>query len=264
MYSVNDVIQINENNQCLVYNNGASKNILFMGGCRVVPQMYYYNSITKDRNIYCILVFTRIKLDDEYVKSIIKNTDIIVCENIEHYGIMNTNVDCPVTFFKHFGVRDDTRIYHIPNLELHMYHYDVINVYKIPKNDVYAHFLTSKNRLKNRMIQFGYSDLWDDFEDNLQKLRLFSTFNHPTRILSCMLFKYLSRKMGLNVDASHFEEFMKHSFLEGIDSPIFQEDIDTYNFTFHHELCDSEKLNIPNTSSCAILSKVDTALFIDK
>ena len=264
MYSVNDVIQINENNECLVYNNGAQKNILFIGGCRVVPQMYYYNTITKDRNIYCILVFTRIKLDEDYVKNFIKNTDIIVCENIEHYDTMNTNVDCPVTFFKHFNVNDNTVIYRIPNLELHMYHYDVINVYKILKENVYSHFLTSKQRLKNRMIQFGYSELWNEIEDNIQKLRLFSTFNHPTRILTCMLFKHLSKKMGLKATVEHYEEFLKHGFIEGVDSPIFQEDIDTYNFMFEYELCSPEKLHVPATYSCAIPSKVGTEFFIDK
>ena len=137
-------------------------------------------------------------------------------------------------------------------------------MYKIPKEKVYDHFMTSKQRLKNRMIQFGYEDLWDEFEINITKIRLFSTFNHPTRILSCMLFKHLSKKLGLDVTVEHYAEFLKHSFIEGIDSPIFQHDIDMYKFTFPCEICDPSKLYVPSTSSHAIESKVAPEFFLDK
>lgn len=261
--NVHDVEEVNTNGKLLVYDNNSSKNILFIGSCRTVPLMFYYNTVSKDRNIYSILVYKYPQLEKEYVQQILKDTDIIICENVEHFGIMNTNKDCSTTFFKTFDAEHISR-YYIPNLELRMYHYDVIHTFGVSKEEVYNYFLKSRERVVNRMIEFGYSDLWHEIDKYMYKIRLFSIFSHPTRILSCMLFKHLSKKLGLTVNASHYTEFLKHAFIEGNDTPLFQEDIDLYRFSFPLDIEESYKLQEPKLLVKAIESTVSSEFFIDK
>lgn len=260
--NVHNVEEINNNGSLLVYNNNASKNVIFIGSCRTVPLMFYYNTVCKDRNIYSILVYKYPKINSELIHQILKNTDIIICENVEHFEILNTNIKSEITFFKHFKVDSTIHIHYIPNLELRMFNYDIINTFKINKQDVYNYFLISRERLVKRIIEFGYSDLWHDITKYLYKVRLFSTFSHPTRILSCLMFKHMSIKLGLKVLPEDYTEFLKHSFIEGNDTPIFQEDIDMYSFSFPCILNSSGNLETPGIIVRAIESENNIEMFI--
>jgi hypothetical protein len=260
--NVANVEEVNNNRSFLVYNNNSSKNILFIGSCRTVPLMFYYNSVTKDRNVYSILVHKHPTVTNDIIQPILKNTDIIICENVQHFDILNTNVICNRNFFKHFNVRKDIAIHYIPNLELRMFYHDVMNVFNIDKKNVYDYFLVSRQRLVKRIIEFGYGDLWHDITEYMCRIRMFSTFNHPTRILSCLMFKHMSKKLGLHVNREHYEEFLKHPFLEGNDTPVFEEDIETYSFTFPYSPSSSELLEKKNVYVRAIESKVDCDMFL--
>lgn len=260
LLNVHDVEEINLSGSLLVYNNSAPKNVFFIGSCRTVPLMFYYNSVCKERNVYSILVYKYPPL--EKVPEILKNTDLIICENVEHFGVMNTNTDCLVTFFKHFKVPETVSIHRIPNLELRMFHYDVIHTFGVPKEEVYSYFLKSRERMVKRMIEFGYSDLWHDIDRYMYRIRLFSTFSHPTRILTCLLFKYIARKLDLTVTTEDYTEFLKHAFIEGNDTPIFKEDVDAYGISFPVELSEPSVLQVPKIHVKAIGSIVDSSCFM--
>ena len=70
--------------------------------------------------------------------------------------------------------------------------------------------------------------------------------------------------MNLPVTCSDYTEFLKHAFIEGNDTPLFQEDIQTYGFSFSHEISDESMLAMPNLNVKAVESKVDPEFFLDK
>jgi hypothetical protein len=246
MQSPKYISDVENTSDFLIYNNYSEKNILFIGSCRIVPLMFYFNSVGIEplrRNVYAILIYKHPVIDEEYMRQILQKTDIIVCENIERYPGMNTNVSAGSTFFNRFKIKN-TKIMFIPNLELHMFHHDIINVFNIKKELVKEHYNSSREFLINRMKRIGYIELWEEIDENISKYRLFTTYNHPTKLLSCMLFKYLLRKLGYTVDISKYREFLKYNFLEGNDTPLFEDDIRMHNISFEYELSHYTFLNV--------------------
>lgn len=243
----------NTENNFLIYNNNCEKNILFIGSCRLASYMFYYNNLNMDymkRNIYGVYIsncsdnlhlFPKEKLID-----ILKNTDIIICENIVNYDILNTNIKSDINFFKEFNT-SDKKIIHIPNLELRMYTYDIIHTFKQTKEEVYDYFLKSKQHLYKLFDDTGYEELKVFIDTNLNKIRLFNTFNHPSNTLSIVLFKYLMKHaFNINIQNEFLNTMHKYCFLEGNCTPIFDNDIMLYNIEYRCNISDNNLLHTPN------------------
>jgi len=267
---INDIGELNEKNNFLIYDKKVEKNILFIGSCRISSLMYYlakYNSHRK-YNIYGIYVVTYTgnkinNLPKNQILEILKNTDIIICEQMCNYRYLNSDENLSENFFKEFNVDKKIKIIHIPNLELRMYHHDIINIFGQQKNNVYNYHLMSKKHLFDLNTKLGFLELNTFIETNLTKYKLFSTANHPTRILSLYLFKLLVAKIYDNnfVETDLFEELFEEKFLEGNDTPIIKEDIELYNFKFNTNLQSSDILNDKNKKICDISLDFPSSLF---
>lgn len=252
---LSDVEHVNSKSKTfMLYDNKTDKNLLFIGSCRTVQLAFYFNNLNiphLKRNIYILYVphwsteELRESLPRDVILKILDKTDIIICESIERFGILNTYEHLEQNFFKHFDVKNKL-IFHIPNIELRMFHYEITRVFKIPIHEVGGYFHKSKEHILNKLKVFGYEKVAEFIERNIIKIKLFSTFNHPTRVVMLLLFKYLALKMGIHLPASFFTEMDKYNFIEGNELPIIQKDIDLYNLKFPCTISDELVLGMPD------------------
>lgn len=255
----------------LIYDNQVDNNILFIGSCRLTPYMFYYNNIKNceyKRNIYGIYVprWSGENINNfphAEVINILKNTDIIICESISNYGILNTHDELEINFFKEFNIDKKIDVYKIPNLELRMYHYEIIHIFKQPKESVYPYFLSSKEYLLTKLNNLGYEKVASFIDSNIGKIKLFNTFNHPSKTLSLFLFKYITAKIGIYLESSFFVEMQKYIFLEGNETPIFNIDKESYDIKFDYTYIDDNKLYEPGIFVNNTITDFDFTLISD-
>lgn len=239
--NINEVFEQGRANNFCVYNNNCNKNILFIGACRLVSQLYYFNNLGIDslkRNIYYIYIvdwYNRVnQIPKQVINNILKNTDIIVCENIKSYDILNTNELSEINFFKSFDINIDTKIFRLPNFELSCYSHFIINNCNIPYNHelMYDIYKQSRERLSRSLIKYECNEIDNFINKYFTSIKLFNTYNHPTKILLLFLFKNLMKRMGITLDITFFNTMYEYDILEGNDTPLFNIDITLYNFRF--------------------------------
>ena len=260
MITNRDMEALNSEYNYCAFNNNKNKNILFIGSCRIIPFLNYYNAIDDEelkRDIYGVLVHTKKKnyCDNELkekVRDILINTDIIVAELIKSYDFLNTNPDTVPSIYSEFDL-SNKKVFLIPNLILIKYHYQIFNTFKVEYQDANEFHKQSYERLRNTCISLNYHDFWKKFEKYYHTIKLFSTHNHPTRVLSLLLFKYFIQKIkNIVLPVSFYEKFMKISFIEDNATPIFQIDVDTYNIKYPYVLENDSLLHTPNIYAKAI------------
>lgn len=243
----------NEHNYC-AFNNNKNKNILFIGSCRILPFLNYYNAIDDEdlkRNIYGVLVHTKKRnyCDTELkekIREILVNTDIIVSESLKAFDFLNSNPNTVPSIYSEFDL-SNKRVFIIPNLVLVEYHSEIFNTFKVEHKDANEFHIQSYERFRNKCISLNYHDFWEKIDKYHHTVKLFATHNHPTRVLSLLLFKYFVQKIkNIVLPLSFFEYFMKIKFLEGNDIPIFQIDVDTYDIKYPYVLTDDSLLHTPN------------------
>jgi hypothetical protein len=265
---IDDVSAVNSDNPTfLVYDNKCQKNVLFIGSCRLVQFAFYFNSLginSFKRNIYQIYVPNwgtdelRNKIPRDVIMKILKHTDIIICESMRHYGILNTT-DTGVNFFKEFEV-ENKLIFRLPNLSLRMYHYEIMTVFGQPIEEVASYFKKSKDHLFTKLNELGYKKVSEFIERNLTKTKLFNTFNHPRRVLSLFMFKQLMIKFGILLKSGFFQDMNNYSFLEAKNFPIIQKDIDSYGLQFK---CNISPESIVDSPLVFVTQPTDSYTFVD-
>lgn len=237
-YDITELLNSHTTN-CLVYDKKSTRNILFLGSCRLAPLIVYFRLYGLDRNFYYIYApqwHSKLhELPD--LNAILSKTDIIVCETLHNYGVLNTD-DGEVTFFNTFQIQADTRIYHIPNLELRMYAHDLINIYKVvfDHHQLYQYYTTSRERLRNSLRKKHFEEVGTFIDEHIHHVKLFSTHNHPMPILSVVLFKCLADKMNLVLDESFLNHLLTYECLQGNDTPLYNIDRDLYQLSFIQEI----------------------------
>lgn len=246
----NDLTLINEKQTFLAYDKGSKENILFLGSCRMSPLMFYYSNINQNFNIYNIYTpfwneEKRNTLPTDKIKSILKNTKIIITETISSYGILNTNHKLNNNFFEIFNTKNIEE-FRIPNLHLAIYLHDIINLLKKPKQDHYCTFQESLKRLRTSCESKKFEQLYEFIANYISEIRMFYTFNHPSKILSMLTFKILMSKLGDKIPDNFFQDVKKYDFLEGHCSPITKKDVETYNFSFFTKIFDDSILEQPD------------------
>lgn len=242
----NDLTLINEKQTFLAYDKGSKENILFLGSCRMSPLMFYYNSINQNFNIYNIYTpfwneEKRNNFPVNKIKSILKNTKIIITETISSCEFLNTNHKLNNNFFEIFDAKNIEE-FRIPNLHLAIYLYDVINILKKPKQEYYPAFQESLERLKISCETKGFDRLYDFIYRHLSEIRMFYTFNHPSKILSMLTFKILMSKLGGQIPEGFFQDVKKYNFLEGHGTPITKKDVEMNKFNFFIKIFDESVL----------------------
>lgn len=235
-HGVNNISEINRKNNFLVYpsnNTDSSSNIFFVGSCRTVPLMYYLHILLPEYNIYSIYVpdwTNQSGADKDRIQLILNHSDYVITETVRSRGIFNTDHDLHNNFFQTFHI--NAKEIRICNLELHMYHHDLHNVFKIKDSEKYDWFIRSKERLQKSLESKKQNFIWHFIEDNLSKIRLFATQNHPMTILSIASFIFIAQQMNIKLDLDFLLQIRDHHFLDGHFTPILPIDIETYNFEF--------------------------------
>jgi hypothetical protein len=246
MFNLNDITATARSNGFLVYNNNASKNILFIGTCRLGGLLYYYNNLNhpniEKRNVYYIYIADwdggRETLPKAQINSILTNTDKIVCENIKNYDILNTNELSEQSFFKKFSVSPEVSIYRLPNLDLYYHTQLLVNKFGLPleTNKLYMQFIESKERLMRSLQKYNASEIADFIEKYFSHIRLFYTWNHPAELLLLLLFKNLMKRMNVSLDLSFLERMIKIPILYGNNFPVYDIDVSLYKFTYKQQI----------------------------
>lgn len=241
---------INENHTFLAYDKGSKENILFLGSCRMSPLMFYYSNINSNFNIYNIYTpfwgdeTKRNNFPIKKIESILKDTKIIITETISSYGILNTNHKLNNNFFEIFNAKNIEE-FRIPNLHLSIYLYDIVNLLKKPQEEHRSAFEESLERLRKSCETKSFEQLYEFIENNISEIRMFYTFNHPSKILSMLTFKILMSKLGQQIPDNFFQNAKQYNFLERHCSPITKKDVEVYNFTFFTKIFDNSILEQP-------------------
>lgn len=234
---VSHLIKSNKDNSFLIYpsmiNSSSSKNVFFLGSCRMAPLMYYFHLLYPEYNLYNIYIphwTNTSSVDRIRIQSILDNTSYLITETIRNFDIFNTDRSIENNFFDIFP--NKAQEIRICNLELHMYHYDLHSVYNVENDKKYEAFINSKNKLKQSLESKKQNFVWNYIDDNLQKIRLFATHNHPTLLLSIATFLSITQQLNTKVDILFWEKIINHHFLDNYYTPILPIDIEVYGFRF--------------------------------
>jgi hypothetical protein len=233
MIKANDLGLLNSKNIFLSYEGTKDKNVFFIGSCRITPLMFYFNQMFPEYNIFGIYVPYWIDtsgIDKINIQKILHNTDLLITETVRSYNILNTDRSQKNNFFETFDTKASE--IRITNLELHMYIHDLINVFNKSTEDSFEHFEQSKARLKSSLKSRDQEFIWNFIDSNLENLKLFSTQNHPTRILSILTFIKIVNMMGSALDFEFIKKISKYDFLESNSTPITCMDVEKYKFKF--------------------------------
>lgn len=247
-----DISNSNKEGQFCIYNRESKKNILFLGSCRHSPSMFYYSLLNPDINISCIYTpfwgsNPNTLLPIETINNILKSTDIIITETIRNYGILNTDRQEKNNFFETFQCKHIQEI-RVPNLHLAVYLYDIIQLCKKNKSDYKQTFDESMTRLKRSIYSKGFDSVYDFIIEYFADIRMFYTFNHPSTIVSMLVFKTLMHKLGQQnlINSNFFHSVKDYNFLGGHGTPITSTDINTYNFNFETKIFDDSIIDSNN------------------
>jgi hypothetical protein len=233
MITVNKLCDLSSQNNFLAYKGTKDKSVLFIGSCRIAPIMFYFNQMFPEHNVYGIYVphwTDTSKLCKNTIQKNLHNTDLIITESIKNFNILNTDKTLENNFFKTFDT-NATQI-KISNLELHMYIHELVNIFNVSAENMSSYFEQSKEKLRSSLINKNQEFIWNFIDNNLKNLRLFSTHNHPTRILSILTFIKVANIMGCALDFEFIKKVSKYDFLEGNSTPITYVDVEKYKFKF--------------------------------
>lgn len=252
----NELDELNRKNEFLAYKGTSNKNILFLGSCRNSPIMYYLSLLRPELNIFCIYVpFWSTEWNSnpdrtfpkEKISAIIPNTEFIVTESIKNNSILNTS-DCPNNFFSEFDAK--LKEIKLPNYIISMYFYDIANrnfegdftlseATKIEYKEIYE---KSRERMSHSIKNAGLDAVNDFFDEHFNKIKMYSTINHPTTIISMLTFKLIAERLGVNPSLEFMKEVSKKHFLSGNSTPVTEMDMDIYNFKFNTKVFGNEIL----------------------
>jgi hypothetical protein len=233
MIKPNDLSTLNSKNIFLSYEGTKDKNVLFIGSCRITPLMFYFNQMFPEYNVFGIYIpywSDTSTLSRDVIQKILNNTYLLVTETVRSYNILNTDRSEKNNFFETFDVRASE--IRIANLELRMYIYDLINTFNLKIEESFEHFEESKTRLKSSLKSKDQEFIWEFIDSNLENLKLFSTHNHPTRILSILTFAKIANIIGGSLDFEFIKKISKYDFLESNSTPITSIDIEKYKLKF--------------------------------
>lgn len=262
-------------NTFCIHNANSKKNILFLGSCRLIPLIHYYSNINKSIDIYHIYTpfwgpERRKTFPVDTVNRILKNTEFIITETINNYGILNTNESDD--FFKTFESKNLNKI-RIPNLQLSLYLWDIVsfsNKVKIKtileENSIVEYydftFKESLKRLEKSCESSGFIHLYEFIINYLTETRMFYTFLHPSKTLSMLTFKILMKKLGEvdSISADFFKSMKQYDFLEDWCSPITKMDVKYHNLKFPTKVFDdsiitSKKFSQPGSQELEVSDK---------
>lgn len=187
--------------QNYVIKSGAT-NVLFIGGCRSFVYSIFFEELC-NHNSYLknaqygigaiavhILQLCNMNKTPELIR-VVENADIIICEQIRHYDILNTSTECEQNMFNNFNLKPACRVIHVPNLECET----------SPDSK-----LQITSRLTDHCKKYNFKNLANYIHVNSHAAHsMFITLNHPSNKLVCQLMKELIE--------THFNVIVDHQLL---------------------------------------------------
>jgi FkbM family methyltransferase len=226
---------LNRDKEFCIYNKNAKDNLLIISACRGANFAYYFSQTTP-YNIYMIYIIPfmqnpNLRLDREQISEILKNTKVVCCEEIKCTPFLNTAGNN--TIFDHYNVdKQTTKIFFFPNLELRYLSYVFFHDKNKYQKTIEDYFKHSKEYLFTRMKKYNFYKSIKFIDMYFKEVQLFHTKNHPTVILSLVVFLELCEHMDITITNENINEFIKHNFLGGHEDPVFKRDIDVYGFKY--------------------------------
>jgi hypothetical protein len=179
-----------------------SKNILFIGSCRLNPIINYCKlfNLFDFYDFYFIYIpeFHEKKVPIETINSIIKKSEIIICESVSNYKFLNTKKESPDNIFSIYDIDKKTKVIYISNLELCMYYFTLLSCrnkdfFKNRQDSLARLYKKLKNNNENNIIEVIDKHLFN------QKFPLFYTINHPSGFLTALSFINMCHKLDIKV-----------------------------------------------------------------
>lgn len=192
------------NKKCRYVTKNGATNVLFVGGCRSFAYSIFFEELCKHipylKNAQYgigaiavhIMEICKITRNQNLVH-VIENADIIICEQIRHYNMLNTSNKCEQNIFNNFNIKPTCKIINVPNLECH-----------------YENTPESKTQNISRLIdhckKYSFEKLSTYIHANADRIdSMFITYNHPSTALFCQLMKELIE--------THFNVVITHELM---------------------------------------------------
>ena len=243
----------NTTNEIMIINNNAKENILFIGSCRITPFLnYFYNDefFGKKYNYLAVLAHKTQDLSktintNEYIKSLIYNTKIVVAEYMIHFNYFNTSRDSELNIFQIYDNFDlFISLPNYPNVLL--YTEDIIyynehcrNNYKLYLNDTLSLIDFSKIVIDfrdseiNRYCKVINKTLFNELSifvlNNYKHIRLANSLNHPTNILFIEMYRLILH--------TYFNRTIPESVLNMNKDTFLGGEPEQQKLTYYDKLC---------------------------
>lgn len=219
MYSVNDIVNINNQKQIMVINNGSNENILLIGSCRITPFLNYlinHDFFANKYNYLCVFVFNdqmKILSEDiiynEEIKDQINKSKYLFAEYVKNFNYFNTQRLTENNIFKIYDSFEKEII--LPNWQdICLYAKDLIHFQGIKnefiqlvKEEIHTcDFINLLQHVQNRELERYYNilqkanfpELITFVKSNLNKFRLAHSINHPSNIYFIEMFRLVLEK----------------------------------------------------------------------
>jgi len=241
----------------LIYNNGGEKNILFLGSCRLISLLLYFQlrpEIRKNYNIYYVAVFkTTCEMEAAFCRLLTK-VDIVVADYIHNYGVFNTEKNVDKCFDRkgnltgenihHAGLTATSTFFLMPHLDCQFSISSVLESdAELRRNlavdrtsyfpEVKARMQRSLEYLRRNISLSSLPELGELIFSNFKHRKLYLTVNHPTFQLALWCATLCLQKLfDLQPSDEDIERVKKLHLLEGMEQKLCQEDIDLHGFTY--------------------------------
>jgi hypothetical protein len=222
MYSVNDILTINDKKQIMIINNNVNKSILLIGSCRITPFLNYlinHDLFGINYNYLCVLVYNEEMkklsediINNEQIKNQLFTCKYLISEYVKNFNYFNTQRLSEKCIFSIYDSFEKEII--LPNWQdICLYSKDLI-IYKGIKNEfiqlingeIHSHdFIKILQKVQNMELERYYSilqkanfpELISFIKLNLQNIRITHMFNHPTNFYFLEIFRLIIEKYFL-------------------------------------------------------------------
>jgi len=242
MYTVNNIVDVNDKKQIMVINNNSNENILLIGSCRITPFLNYlinHELFGNKYNYLCVLLYNpqMIILSEDIIYNNEIKEQLFKCkflfgEYSKNYNYFNTQRLTEKCIFRVYDSFEKEII--LPNWQdICLYSKDLIN-YKGIKNEFiqlingemhkqdFINILqqVQKNELDryfDLLKKANFPELISFVNINFQTIRLSNSLNHPSNFYFLEMFRLVIEKFFLGgpyflpqslIDANR-EEFLK-------------------------------------------------------